>query len=81
MQLREVQRIQFQPPQRGLRRRAHPGLRVMVRVKIAGAAQFRRHEETAPALPQEAPDQRLAAAIAIDVRGIEERHPGVGGGV
>jgi hypothetical protein len=30
---------------------------------------------------EEAPDERLAAAVAVDVRGVEERHPRVHRGV
>ena len=77
VQLRQVQRVPLQPPQGGLRRGAHPGLGVVVGIQGTAAELGGDEDVLAAVLPQEAADQRLAPAVAVNVGGVEEVHPGV----
>jgi hypothetical protein len=55
---------------------------VVLRRLLDAAAHLRGHRDArVAALAEELADQRLAAAVAVDVRGVEEVHPGVRGGV
>jgi hypothetical protein len=51
-------------------------------VRVCAASGLRRDDEPlVPALLEEAPDERLAAAVAIDVGCVQEGHARVDGGV
>src|SRR6185312_10644445 len=77
MQLREVERRHAQSLQRGLGRGAHVGFGVFVGVKTAGAAEFGGDENFGFAFLEEFSNQRFAAAIAVDVRGVEKIRAGI----
>ena len=48
---------------------------------LSAAAELRRKRDVIAPATQRAPEERLAEAVAIDVRGVEERHLGVQRGV
>ena len=79
----EVDVIGAQPAKRRLERRPDIGRRSAARRSVPHRlAELGREDDLISASLEEPPDQRLAAArVAVDVCGVEERDPGVEGGV
>ena len=79
MELHEVERLDAQV----LARAIVPGAEVLERVVLGPlldpAAHLRRHEQVLAALGQKPADEPLAAAVAVDVGGVDERHARVHG--